>query len=237
MANTYFRFKQFTIHHDRCAMKVGTDGVLLGAWTNVENKKTALDVGSGSGLVSLMLAQRNKDLKIDALEIDSSAAEQSIENIHDSPFAKQISVLCTDFIQFAENIEHKYDLIVSNPPFFENSLKSPQQQRTTARHNDSLLPETLIRLSAKLLTSRGTLVVIYPFDLFDKILEIAQTERFFITKTCTVYPTQTSKAKRILIEMSLDPASTEESKLTIEIERHVYTEAFQNLTREFYLEK
>ena len=237
MANSYFQFKQFTVHHDRCAMKVGTDGVLLGAWADVADKRTALDVGCGSGLVSLMLAQRNRNLKIDAVEVDVSAADQAAENISASIFSTQIDVVKEDFIAFAFASNKKYDLIVSNPPFFSNSLKSPTKQRNAARHDDGLCPEDLLHLSAKLLTSEGVFVVIYPFDSLEKIIEIGKNEGLFPLRICTVYPTPNSQPKRVLVEMSLKEKHCFETNLIVEMERHVYSEEFKEMTREFYLDK
>ncbi len=237
MPNPYFQFKQFTIYHDRCAMKVGTDGVLLGAWADVLGRRKALDVGSGSGLISLMLAQRNSSLKIDALEIDKEAALQASENILESPFSSQITVQNFDFHEFLITQNDKYDLIVSNPPFFTDSLKSPSSQRTTARHNDSLQPDDLIRGCAELLSPEGIVSVIYPFEFLQQIIEIGNTVGLFPARICQVIPKPNALPKRVLIELSRKPTTCIESTLVIEIERHSYSDEFKELTKDFYLER
>lgn len=238
MPNPYFQFKEFTIYHDRCAMKVGTDGVLLGAWADVSGKTTALDIGAGSGLISLMLAQRNSLLQIESLEIDPSAAEQAQENIRNSlRFAGQITVHCADFTQWGKESPRKYDLIVSNPPFFKNSLKSPSIERTAARHGDNLDSGTLIGLGASLLADEGTIALIYPAEFLDDILDAGSQSGLSPSRICKVFPKPGSAPKRVLIEFSFAEKTCEESELAIEKERHVYTDEFKELTRYFYLDK
>ena len=132
MPNPYFQFKQFTVRHDKCAMKVGTDGVLLGAWAPVQDVKRILDVGAGSGLISLQLAQRNPEAVITSVEIDPAAAAQAQENIQSSPWSNRMEVVCCDFRKY--HPEDKFDLIVSNPPYFVDALRCPDNQRCMARH-------------------------------------------------------------------------------------------------------
>ncbi|MBP1616233.1 MAG: hypothetical protein H6Q14_60 [Bacteroidetes bacterium] len=237
MSNPYFRFKEFTIYHDRCAMKVGTDGVLLGAWANVCEKTNILDVGAGSGLISLMLAQRDGLLQVDALEIDPAAAEQAQENVKNSRFEKQILVYNADFVHFAKKNVKKYDLIVSNPPFFKDSLRSPSTQRTAARHSDNLDAEDLIGLGATLLARNGTIALIYPIEFLETLLQIGEQSGLSPSRICKVFPKPEGTPKRVLIELSLGEKECEESELTIEIERHVYTDEFARLTHDFYLDK
>ena len=136
MPNPYFQFKRFTVYHDRCAMKVGTDGVLLGAWTDVSSSQQILDIGTGTGLIALMLAQRNVTAHITAIDIDEEAIEQAQGNIAASPWKNRIEVMKQDFCQYSAN--RLFDTIVSNPPYFNQSLKGPDSQRNTARHTDSL---------------------------------------------------------------------------------------------------
>lgn len=152
MSQPFFQFKQFTVWHDKCAMKVGTDGVLLGAWTPVESSARILDIGTGTGLVALMLAQRCSASVI-ALEIDETAAQQAAENITRSPWGNRIEVVCQDFRLYSnKNNSLKYDTIVSNPPYFTDSLKCPDSQRNTARHNDNLSYEELLKGVSNLLS-------------------------------------------------------------------------------------
>ena len=161
MPNPYFRFKKFTVYHDRCAMKGGTDGVLLGAWVNVLGENV-LDVGTGTGLISLMMAQRNDKVVIDAIDIDGDAVSQAKDNIYNSPFGNRIKCWNASLQEFSSKVEKRYDVIVSNPPFFVQSLKSPNKERSLARHTDSLPIEDLIGLSASLLSQTGRISFIYP---------------------------------------------------------------------------
>ena len=148
MSDSSFLFKQFIVHHDRCAMKVGTDGVLLGAWAPVDQAHTALDVGTGTGLVALQLAQRNPHLRVTAVEIDAPAAAQAAENVAGSPWPDRIEVVCADFNDFQP--DGRFDLIVSNPPYFVDALPCPDRQRNTARHAGGLNYDLLFRRSARL---------------------------------------------------------------------------------------
>lgn len=234
MPNHYFKFKQFTIYHDRCAMKVGTDGVLLGAWTNVENVKNTLDIGTGSGLIALMLAQKNKSILIDAIDIDSDAVEQARENVMASPFSSQIRCLNTSLQEYISICDQKYDLIVSNPPYFEQSLKSPKENRSMARHADSLSVDELIKISSKLLTPDGRLSVIYPFEYKDFLL---QQHSLFVNRVANIYPVLGSLPKRVLVEFSKSKQQYpfEETDLLIEKERHVYSDQFVSLAKDYYL--
>lgn len=232
MPNPYFEFKQFTIHHDRCAMKVGTDGVLLGAWTNAKNIKNTLDIGTGSGLIALMLAQQNKDLLIDAIDIDNNAVEQARENVMKSPFFTQVRCFNTSLQEYALSCDHKYDLIVSNPPYFEQSLKSPKENRSIARHTDSLSVDELIRLSSELLSHNGRLSIIYPFEYKNYLLE---QDHLFVTRMTNVYPVPDSLPKRVLIEFSKQRSFLKENDLLIEKKRHIYSDEFISLAKDFYL--
>ena len=173
MPNPYFRFKKFTVYHDRCAMKVVTDGVLLGAWVNVSGDNI-LDIGTGTGLISLMMAQRNEKARIDAIDIDSDAVSQAKDNIGNSPFGNRINSWNASLQVFCSKAEKRYDVIVSNPPFFVQSLKSPNKERSLARHTDSLPVADLIGLSAPLLSQRGRMSFIYPFDYKAELIKLAE---------------------------------------------------------------
>ncbi|WP_165020419.1 tRNA1(Val) (adenine(37)-N6)-methyltransferase [Dysgonomonas sp. ZJ279] len=235
MANPYFQFKQFTVYHDRCAMKVGTDGTLLGAWTKLEGAKRILDVGTGSGLISLMLAQRKNDTEIDAIDTDTDAVEQANDNIKQSPFFKLIKCQHISFQDFAKRNSIKYDVIVSNPPFFLQSLKSPDKQRTLARHTDSLYIEELIALSSKHLADNGHLSIIFPYEQKNTLITLAAKSGLYISHITNIFPTPMSTAKRVLMEFSKANIPLVEDDLVIEKERHVYTDDFKNLTKDFYL--
>lgn len=235
MPNPYFQFKQFTVYHDRCAMKVGTDGVLLGAWCDVSEARTALDIGTGTGLITLMMAQRNSDIVTDAIDIDASAIEQAKGNIAQSPFASRIRCSRMSLQSLKEHYPIKYDIIVSNPPFFVQSLKSPDKNRTLARHTDSLQMEELISIASGFLSDRGKLSVIYPHEYRELLIGLADSNGLYISRITNVYPTPSSLPKRVLIEFCKTEASPTESDLTIEKARHIYSDEFTALVREFYL--
>lgn len=234
MPNPYFRFKKFTVYHDRCAMKVGTDGVLLGAWVNVSGDNI-LDIGTGTGLISLMMAQRNGKAVIDAIDIDSDAVSQANDNIENSPFSNRINSWNASLQEFCSKVEKRYDVIVSNPPFFVQSLKSPNKERSLARHTDSLSVEDLIGLSASLLSQAGRMSFIYPFDYKVELIKLAEQYKLSVSRITNVFPTPDSVPKRILIELSKEEATPIENDLIIEKARHVYSDGFTALLKDFYL--
>lgn len=235
MPNPFFRFKQFTIYQDQCAMKVGTDGVLLGAWSNARNKASILDVGTGTGLIALMLAQRNSAAVIDAIEMDNDAARQATQNVDGTPFSMQISVHHQCFQHFALMTKKRYEFIVCNPPFFVDALKSPNAQRTMARHTQSLSLQELFSHSRKLLTENGRIALILPYTNMKRTIEIAQTHAFFLSRRTTVKPLPHSTPKRVLLEFSNQNTLMQEDELVIELSRHCYSDAYRTLTRDFYL--
>ncbi|MCD7848911.1 MAG: methyltransferase [Parabacteroides sp.] len=236
MPNPYFQFKQFTIRHDKCAMKVGTDGVLLGAWAATEGCDRILGIGTGTGLIALMLAQRSKAV-IDAIDIDAGACLQAEENAEASPFAGRIRVIHSGLADFASTAACQYDLIVSNPPYFADSLKCPDRQRSTARHTDTLPLDALLHDGRKLLAPGGRLALILPYDRKEHLMDCIRKENLFPSREISVIPVPGAQPKRILIELTAEmpasPVSTGE--LTIEIERHRYTGEYIDLTKDFYL--
>lgn len=235
MANPYFQFKKFTVWHDQCAMKVGTDGVLLGAWADPSGAARILDVGTGTGLVALMLAQRS-EARIDAIDIDASACGQAEDNISRSPFADRIGVTPFSLAAYRQTGPAPYDLIVSNPPYFTDSLKCPDTKRTWARHTDTLPLPDLLRDSRALLTPQGRLALILPYDRRDYLLACGREVSLFVSRETAVLPTPGSCPKRLLVELSQVPAAFPfSSQLTIELERHRYTLEFSELVRAFYL--
>lgn len=235
MANSYFKFKKFTVWHDKCAMKVGTDGVLLGAWVDVEGCKNILDVGTGTGLIALMMAQRST-VRIDAIDIDKDACQQATENIMASPFTSFIHVHHQSFDDYIKTTEGIYDLIVSNPPFFVDSLKCPDNQRNTARHTDSLSLEKLIEGCLCLLTSEGRIALILPSDREEELIRIAAEKQLSILRKTDIIPTPNTLPKRLLVELSPCQLYTFSSTiLTIETSRHHYTPEYKALTQEYYL--
>lgn len=234
MANTYFAFKRFVIRQEKCAMKVGTDGVLLGAWTDVSGARTILDVGVGTGLVALMLAQRS-DADVYGLEIDGNAVEQARENAGMSPWKDRVRLMEGDFKAYCPGI--KFDLIVSNPPYFKNSLQSPDQKRNMARHDEGLSFYVLITKAAALLAPDGRLSLIVPAASEEELMELAAGAGLFPQRLTYVRPTALAGAKRLLVSFGFCPQPCSADSLTIEVSRHVYTPEFMNLTGDYYLDK
>lgn len=236
MKKSGFQFKQFSVYQDRCAMKVGTDGVLLGAWVDVANAKNTLDIGTGTGLIALMMAQRSVSTLITAIEIDSEAACQATENVLNSPWKDRIEVVNADLLDF--NCSKRYDVIVSNPPYFSQSLQSPDKQRTLARHNDHLTYSALIQKVATLLSENGRFSVIIPYDHKDEFIQLASQSRLYLQRIVAVKTTPTSVFRRVLLEFSFVESIVEQLKveeLLIERERHQYSTEYINLTKDFYL--
>ena len=250
MSTPNFRFKQFTVWHDRCAMKVGTDGVLLGAWAPANpftpNPLTRiLDIGTGSGLIALMLAQRFPEASIDAIDIDEAAVEQARENFAVSPWtdrlhAYQAKVQEWQMVNGTCPNGKWYDLIVSNPPYFRNSLKNPDKGRQTARHTDTLSYAELLRHSARLLTEKGLLALVLPAEAEQEVRGLAAAELLSLTRVTRVYSKESKPARRVLLgfEKSISRdigISITEDALVLENEIGGRSAAYQELTKDFYL--
>ncbi len=216
-------------------MKVGTDGVLLGAWANIERCQRTLDVGTGTGLIALMLAQRSTAI-LDAIDIDPDACLQARENIAKSPFTNRIQVYQTSLSEYKPNENIKYDLIVSNPPYFIDSLKCPDTKRNLARHTDTLSLPDLLRDSRKLLAPEGNIALVLPFEQREYLIGLAREESLSPSRETHVSPIPDATPQRLLIELSAKPvAEPKLSHLTLEIKRHRYTDEFTALAKDFYL--
>ncbi|MDP3914198.1 MAG: methyltransferase, partial [Bacteroidota bacterium] len=182
--NNYFQFKQFRIVQERSAMKVGVDGVLLGSWADISGAKRILDIGTGTGLIALMMAQRNPDAQIDALEIEPEAFQEAVFNIQQSPWNERIQIELCSFQEFSGKADLKYDLIVSNPPYFTNGHKAPLENRSTARHSDSLPLGDLISGAIGLLNKTGKIALVLPIESLQEITTLADLNKLFIARLC-----------------------------------------------------
>ena len=241
-----FHFKEFSINQDRCAMKIGTDGVLLGAWVSLDpNVEKILDLGAGTGIIALQLAQRNAFADIDAIEIDDAAFEQCTDNFENSPWADRLFCYHASAQEFAAEVDETYNLIVSNPPFYELSLrksgslpegeKKMSNSRKIARFNDALPFEHLIGCVHKLLSEKGVFALILPRKEEESFISLASEAGLFPKRICRVKGNSTSEEKRSLIEFSFQSTDIELTELTIETERHKYTDDYRNLVKDFYL--
>lgn len=219
-----FRFKQFFIEDSKCAMKVGTDGVLLGAWAPTGTR--ILDVGTGSGLIARMLMQRCPEAEVEGIDIDEAAVEQACEN--------GVKAFCARLQEW----QGMYDLIVSNPPYFQNSLKNPDEGRKTARHTDTLSYAELIHHSARLLTMHGQLALILPAEAENEVRQLAAAEDLFLTHVTRVYSKESKPARRVLMNFVMATLRNYDitiDTLVLEDEKGGRSLPYQNLCRDFYL--
>ena len=233
-----FRFKKFVIEQELCAMKVGTDGVLLGAWAT--GGSSVLDVGTGTGIIALMMAQRCPQARVTALDIDEGAARQALQNVAQSPFADRIEVLQKSMQEFdganetnrangTNRSNGTYDAIVSNPPFFIDSLNAPDRQRNIARHAETLTYGQLMQAAWRLLADEGELSVVVPFDYRQRMEDEATFVGFFPSRVCAVRTSARKPAKRFLLAFRKHPCPCERTEMTLG------DEAYTLLTQEFYL--
>ena len=232
-----FQFKQFSVNQDQTAMKIGTDGVLLGAWTPLENNpKSVLDIGTGTGIIALMLAQRSNAEQIDALEIDESAYEQAVENFESSPWSDRLFCFHAGLDEFVEEPEDEYDLIVSNPPFFSEDFRSENEQRDLARFQEAMPFEEIVEAADLLLSENGIFSVIIPFNEEDRFIELCAEVELFPIKVTRVKGAPNNKIIRSLLAFKRYELSVLTSdELVIEISRHEYTPEYISLTKDFYL--
>ncbi len=234
--NKPFQFKQFKIQQDKTAMKVGTDGVLLGAWVALDSRPSSvLDIGAGTGLIALMLAQRCNAEMIDAVELDDVAYKQTVENFENSDWGDRLFCYHASVQDFADEPSELYDLIVSNPPFYTATYKELDKKRAMARHIESLSYEALLLCTAKLLSKKGNCAFIIPFSEEEYFISIAKQHNLFPNRITRVKGTHKSPIKRSLLQFSFKEHAIEPDNLVIEIERHVYTPEYMALVKDFYL--
>lgn len=235
MGNPYFQFKQFTVWHNRCAMKVGTDAVLLGSWMHVEGASRLLDIGCGCGLISLMAAQRCKEGRVVAVEIDGEAAAQAHENVQKSPWKERIEVVHADICNFSS--AEGFDVIFSNPPYFVNSLKCPDKQRSDARHTDTLDFDTLMQRVESLLKVDGEFSVVIPMDAVRAIKASAIAHRLYLSRETHVYTKPSAPVKRALLAFrrTMPDTLVLPQKLVICPYPGEYGEEYKRMVNDFYL--
>ena len=230
----YFQFKQFRIDQANSAMKVGVDGVLLGVWTDLTDVQNILDVGTGTGLIALMLAQRSK-AHITAIEIEEKAAKEAAENVKASPWVNRIKVEHVSFQHFKQENPKMFDLIVSNPPFFSNAFKAASSERNLARHNDKLLLSELIAGAAWLLNEAGKIALILPLSEHFVLEELALQNGFYLQRLTEIKPKPSKSANRILVQLGKTEHEYQKSMLTIYNDDNTFAEGYKELTRDFYL--
>ena len=236
MSNHYFEFKQFTVIQNHSAMKVGTDGVLLGSWADIGNARTVLDIGAGTGLLSLMLAQQGVSM-IDAIEIDPDACIDATNNFAKSPWKDTLQLVASDFLEYFQKTLNRYDLIISNPPFFKNSLHSLSKKKTTARHSNSLPHNQLLEGVVKLLNTEGRFFVVLPADISKDFIVQARMTGLHPEKILHVFSKKTDlQAIRTLLCFSKNDCKASEENLFIYTSAiGEYTNVYKALTKDYYL--
>ena len=238
MANSYFQFKQFTVQQEKAALKVSTDSCLFGAWTanKVDNEKlnvkTVLDIGAGTGLLMLMLAQKCTAL-IDGIEIDEPSYQQAKENIQGSPWKERLHLFCADVKQFL--LEKQYDFIISNPPFYEADLKSNAANRNIAMHDEGLKLDELLQLVDVNLTEDGSFAVLLPYTRTDQFIEDANKKRLFLSERINVKQSVNHSFFRSMLLFERKKGNPEMKELSIKDETNQYTANFIELLKDYYL--
>lgn len=233
MSNSYFKFKRFTIEQENCAMKVGTDGCLLGGWFNCTDSKRVLDIGCGTGLISIMAAQRC-GAHITGVEIDGTAALQARKNADNSPWGSRIEILNCDFLDYGS--DRAFDTIVSNPPYFVNSMKCDSETRTLARHSDSLDCRQFFKKCAELLAKDGTVSIVIPCDIMDEWETAAMEQGLYPTHITFIKTTPKKAPKRVLMEFRFNAQSEKKkSTLILEISPGEYSDDAKKILGDFYL--
>ncbi|AHG19093.1 tRNA (adenine-N6)-methyltransferase [Chania multitudinisentens RB-25] len=231
-----FTFKQFFVAHDRCAMKVGTDGVLLGAWALLGQARRLLDIGCGSGLIALMLAQRAAaEAIIDAVELDSEAAAQARENVLESPWPQKIQVYTQDIHYFARHHTHCYDLIVSNPPYFEPAVACRDRARTNARYTETLTHDALLDCAERLIAEGGHFCLILPYAIGEAFEVNAHQRGWYSARRLNISDQAETLRHRMLLALTRNPVEKEETELAIKLADGSYTADFRQLITDFYL--
>lgn len=231
-----FQFKQFSVDQTGCAMKINTDGVLLGALATADNPATILDIGTGTGVIALMLAQRFTEARVDAVEIDTEAAQTAERNFKGSVFANRLNIYAQGFESYFEQFpDSKYDLIVSNPPFYINSLKSPGPKKVLAKHTDVDFFEQLIKGISNHLTARGLCWLILPVNIVDVAIALAANKSLYLRQTINIYSYTNSQPHRLIICFGFDKVSPLLGNFIIYTAVGVYSEEYQKLLQPYFI--
>lgn len=229
-----FYFKQFYIQHDRSTMKVGTDGVLLGSWTEINGAQNILDIGTGTGLIALMLAQRSvENVHIDAIEIDFDAYQQALENVNASAWNKKIKLSHSSLQHFSTSL--RYDLIVSNPPYFVNSHKVPDPKRNLSRHTDELPHSAIIEGCKRLLHPDGRLCLILPHSEGVAFTKMAASANLLCNKKMSVRHKESRPVERLLLEFAYRSVAYQERELILINEEGKRTHPYHEMVSDFYI--
>ncbi|HEY9177537.1 MAG TPA: methyltransferase [Flavipsychrobacter sp.] len=237
MSNSYFRFKQFTIHQDKCAMKVSTDACIAGAWTTLpQGTKRVLDIGAGTGLLTLMLAQKNPDIIIDGIELDAAAATQAMENVNSSPWGERINLIQADATVYP--YIYTYDFVIANPPFFNNSLLGDTAQRNMARHTFSLSYQNLFGIIDSCLNASGMAAILLPHTEHGHWEQLLLDNDWSIVKKLLIHPVEGKPANRVVSICSrISNITPVEEHLDIRNADGGYTESFNRMMSPYYLDK
>lgn len=229
-----FTFKQFEIIQQKTAMKLSTDAVLLGSWAECQSPKNILDIGTGTGILSLMTAQRFAYAHITTVEIDKDACIEAEFNFKNSQWNNRIELVNQDFLEFATNYDRKFDFIITNPPYFEKHLGSPDQQKHLARHTDSLPLDLLIKNVSLLMHEKSTFAMILPFSTYNRVNLICNRNKLFCNRKMVIIPAENKNPNRIMMQYSQNPTFCNSSEIKIR-KNYEYTQEFLQLTKEFYL--
>lgn len=235
MSESSFHFKQFSVQQDKCAMKVGTDAVLIGSWVQTGNASFILDIGTGSGVIALMLAQKC-NARIDAIDVDEKAFQQSHENFIKSPWSFRLNSNHNSLQNFSKEHESKYDLIVTNPPYFHHASKPPEESRLNARHSDLLTFDELLDGVKKILSPEGRFCVILPCKEGVEFLDKAQRKELFCRQLLRIKTKADKNEKRLIMEFSFHLGAIEEDEIIIQEEDGSFTEEYIDLTRDYYIQ-
>jgi tRNA1Val (adenine37-N6)-methyltransferase len=234
MSDTTFRFRQFTIRQDKCAMKVGTDSVLLGSWVNAVDASEILDIGTGTGIIALMLAQKSFG-QIDAIDVDENACKQARENFMISPWFDRLNVIHQSFQEFSKTTIKKYDLIVSNPPYFHHASKPSEESRLNARHNELICFNELIEGVKRILVPHGRFCLILPFKEGKEFMDICLRHGLYCHELVRVKTKPDKLEKRFIMEFISSFGVMHESEFIIQDNDTTFSQEYIELTKDYYL--